>query len=228
MVEPVISESCPYSRLQICICLAVLGVFFAINAHVGISDSSYTISVAASVIVFVILILMACFCAPLTFSTEFEADAKRKVIRFHATFLGCITWRSMCSTCKFQDVQVTIRAERIYRRALLLLHNAPCRTLSSSPQAETNIELSFTSAHPLADPTPAALYTSLTRSLQKTNPCVRSHTSHFAPGFRAASESLRIPAMMRITRALTPRTSPVTPPLLPKMTLLSSRERREM
>ena len=113
MVEPVISESCPYSRLQICICLAVLGVFFAINAHVGISDSSYTISVAASVIVFVILILMACFCAPLTFSTEFEADAKRKVIRFHATFLGCITWRSMCSTCKFQDVQVTIRAERI-------------------------------------------------------------------------------------------------------------------
>jgi hypothetical protein len=226
MVEPVISESCPYSRLQICICLAVLGVFFAINAHVGISDSSYTISVAASVIVFVILILMACVCAPLTFSTEFEADAKRKVIRFHATFLGCITWRSMCSTCKFQDAQFAL--SEFLRRALLLLHHAPCRTLSSNPQAETNIALSYTSARPLADPKPAALYTSLTRSLQKTNPFVRSLTSHFAPGFRAASESLRIPAMMRITRALTPRTSPVTPPLLPKMTLLSSRERREM
>jgi hypothetical protein len=96
----------PHAPLQLCICLLVLGVFFAINAQVGISDSSYTISVVASVIVFVIFILMACFCAPLTFSTEFVADAKRKVIRFDAAFLGCISWRSMCNTCKFQDVQV--------------------------------------------------------------------------------------------------------------------------
>jgi hypothetical protein len=84
----------------------VLGVFFAINAHLGISGSSYTISVAASVIVFVIFLLMACFCAPLTFSTEFEADAVRKAITFNATVLGFISWRSMCTACKFQDVQV--------------------------------------------------------------------------------------------------------------------------
>ena len=95
-----------HSRLQLCSCLVVLGVFFAINAEVGVSDSSYTISVVASVIVFGVFILTACFCAPLTFSTEFEADAVRKVITFHASVLGCISWRSMCSACKFQDVQV--------------------------------------------------------------------------------------------------------------------------
>jgi hypothetical protein len=95
-----------HSRLQLCSCLVVLGVFFAINAEVGVSNSSYTISVVASVVVFVVFLLTACFCAPLTFSTEFEADAVRKVITFHASVLGCISWRSMCSACKFQDVQV--------------------------------------------------------------------------------------------------------------------------
>lgn len=85
-------------------------MYFAINAGVVSSESNYIISVVASVIVFVIFLLMACFCAPLTFSTVFKADAVRKVITFDATILGCISWRSMCSTCKFQDVQVHYRA----------------------------------------------------------------------------------------------------------------------
>jgi hypothetical protein len=86
--------------------LVVLGVFFAIDANLSVSSSSHTISVAASVIVFVVFLLVACFCAPLTFSTQFEADATRKSIRFHASVLGCIGWRSMSSACKFEDVQV--------------------------------------------------------------------------------------------------------------------------
>ena len=97
--------------LQLCSCLAVLGVFFAINAGVGISSSNHTISVVASVIVFVIFLLMVMFCAPLTFSTVFEADATRKLITFKASILGCISWRSMCSTCRFDDVQVNCEYE---------------------------------------------------------------------------------------------------------------------
>jgi hypothetical protein len=97
---------CSFPCLQLCSCLVVLGVFFAINAGVGISSSNHTISVVASVIVFVIFLLMVMFCAPLTFSTVFEADATRKLITFNASILGCISWRSMCSTCRFDDVQV--------------------------------------------------------------------------------------------------------------------------
>ena len=106
-VAALVSERPLFSfSFQLCSCLVVLGVFFAIDANLSVSRSSHTISVAASVIVFVVLLLVACFCAPLTFSTEFEADASRKSIRFNASVLGCIGWRSMSTACQFQDVQV--------------------------------------------------------------------------------------------------------------------------
>jgi hypothetical protein len=92
--------------LQLCACLAVLGVFFAVNSEVDLTSSGYSLSVAASVIMFVIFALMICFCAPLTFSTEFKADAARKIISFDATVLGCIRWRSVSHSCGFHDVQV--------------------------------------------------------------------------------------------------------------------------
>ncbi len=127
-------------------------MYFAINAGVGSTESNYIISVVASVIVFVIFLLMACFCAPLTFSTVFKADAVRKVITFDATVLGCISWRSMCSTCKFQDVQVnscvgvqsrddacSVTDFAFVSRAFSALFHSLFRTWSSSPLPETNI-----------------------------------------------------------------------------------------
>jgi hypothetical protein len=127
-------------------------VYFAIDAGVGSSESNYIISVVASVIVFVIFLLMACFCAPLTFSTVFKADAVRKVITFDATVLGCISWRSMCSTCKFQDVQVnscvglqsrdgafSVTDFALFREIFLALFHSLFRTWSSSLLPETNI-----------------------------------------------------------------------------------------